>query len=118
MTTMAPPPVSGKSVCFAPEVHGHGTSTGGPGCATLAEALSAAFQDATYYILQCGYPAPSISVSTVCRRCEGSGHLRIQRARSAKYRKCPDCKGKPTQEVIPSFVAQLHENCLCKGGAS
>ncbi len=111
MTTL---PTEAGKVFFSASVeanNGHHTSVGTPGCETLAEALSLAFQDATYYILQCGYDAPTISVSAYCRKCGGTGHLRIDRPRSVKHRRCPDCKGRAVTEVIPPFVAKLHENC-------
>lgn len=84
---------------------------GGPCRDTREEALSAGFQDASYYLLECGYGDVSLQVEEHCSTCHGEGTIRVSRPRSAKTKKCPDCKGHvgPLSVIGPIPVA-LHCN--------
>jgi hypothetical protein len=85
---------------------------------TLAEALAEAFQMSTYYILNCGYPRPTVKISEVCDVCSGFG--KAARWRGSKLRpgtkRCPECKGRPSPAPI-EFATELHENVESLVGA-
>ena len=63
---------------------------------TLAQALAAAFKDACYYTLTCGYRV-GVSFEERCKACDGSGREVVR----TKVRPCKACKGKPVVQSIP-----------------
>jgi hypothetical protein len=85
---------------------------GGKGCSvhsgepTLERAMAAAYRDASYYILECGYEA-TITISERCVRCEGTCSVTIGK-RSPHERTCPSCRGKGRFQTIGPFDVEVH----------
>lgn len=57
---------------------------------TLAEALSDAFSEATYYLGH--HRHVHATISEWCRTCHGEGKITIRRPRSTITKDCKDCK--------------------------
>ena len=60
---------------------------------TRETALTAAFCDASYYLLQCGYPKADASIKEFCSLCHGEGVFRVKMPRSVRVTRCKECKG-------------------------
>lgn len=75
----------------------------------LASALAAAYLEASYYLLACGYPDVTIELAQECETCYGNGRVAAKRPGTTK--RCPDCHGK-TLASLPEFPARLHENVV------
>jgi hypothetical protein len=83
-----------------------------PTHATLEAALRDGIEVATYYILECGYSA-HLSITKVCKRCEGVGTIRVGR-RVIRTKSCPDCRGNAEETIVNDFQVSVHENAVSR----
>lgn len=86
-------------------------------CTDLDSALAGAFETATFYLVENGYPRAEITVEQMCGDCHGDGEIVIRRHRSTKRVKCKSCGGHagPLAQIGP-FLAQVHENAKYRCG--
>lgn len=80
------------------------------GMKTREDALSNAFETATYYLGM--YDSVEIVIEELCHECDGSGEIRVRMPRSWKTKRCQNCKGHRGPVSVLSFPARPHTNVL------